>query len=864
MTKKFAIVLALFVISIVCCAGCIGPGDNEDPEIPDVPDVPDVPVTPVDPVDPVIPVEEYSIMFMLNYGDAGAYTAETVKAGETVSKPATPTRSGYTFKGWFTAAEGGVEYDFTQAVNADVTLYAQWKKKSSSGSGSSTPKHTHSYTATVTKPETCGADGVKTFTCGGCGDSYTEVIPATGQHSLKTYTGEGGTVFVCSVCGFTTTPVTSEVALIGSQVYASIAEANSTAQDGDTIILLNDCSGDITKDVIINGNDKTATLNYDNVDYINILEANSTELTINLDGKKVYFEEEADVEGYLVVAYTLDGSTYTVYNAKGLQTALNAINAIDSGDFTVNLADDIEGDVTVTQKANVKVTIDGNDKKFNGAITVDGKSQRYETAALTIKSINFEADSISKDAFINLGGNNNIRYTHGVTVDNCTFSYSGTVDAVAIKSYTGGDWNLTVDGCTVNEGMHSMLQVTNVEKGLKITDCYVYSKNGINLNNCPSLEMSGCTFDTKGYAVRVGVNGGVNSDQKSFSIANSNLKSACEDGDAVIIFRSSATNSKLTLSNTPLTGATQISGATEDTIIIIDGYSVWNGVVPANMPKTLVVDGETQIVHVKSAAAFAYLSTLSEKWAEFYTDGNGRTYTNYANRAGADYYYSGKWTVSLDADIDLNNHEIDPVLIKIGENTGPSHFDGNGHTIKNAVITTSSSTENSAGLFAAESRCDFKNLKLDNIQVTGSNVGNSCVGILAGSCNTAIEGITITNSKAINGQYTGGVVGYGYTDVTNCELTNVEVKGGYKMGGIIGYICASNSNTGEVTGNTLNDCIVDGLGGVYAGGKTEYIIGKVVGNYNCDGTCNSNTITSMTTSATENIGQIEVGKSVTQ
>ena len=124
MTKKFAIVLALFVISIVCCAGCIGPGDNEDPEIPDVPDVPDVPVTPVDPVDPVVPVEEYSVMFMLNYGDAGAYTAETVKAGETVSKPATPTRSGYTFKGWFTAAEGGVEYDFTQAVNADVTLYA--------------------------------------------------------------------------------------------------------------------------------------------------------------------------------------------------------------------------------------------------------------------------------------------------------------------------------------------------------------------------------------------------------------------------------------------------------------------------------------------------------------------------------------------------------------------------------------------------------------------------------------------------------------------------------------------------------------------------------------------------------------------
>ena len=893
MTKKFAIVLALFVISIVCCAGCIGPGDNEDPEIPDVPDVPDVPVTPVDPVDPVVPVEEYSVMFMLNYGDAGAYTAETVKAGETVSKPATPTRSGYTFKGWFTAAEGGVEYDFTQAVNADVTLYAQWKKKSSSSSGG----HSHNWgTGSVTTPATCVAEGVKTYTCS-CGQTKTEVISATGQHSYGDWnsgvrtcivcttatetcqhptTQVSGADVVCTICTMTIGQLSTMVAEINGNYYGSFASAMDNAADDDTIKLLATVTGgEVTKKVVIDTNDNETSLKYDDgvleIDDIKIVCSTASDLgTVMFGDEEVVFVVDGSdnyvsgSDGNLIVAYTKKDTTYTVYTDSGLQMALDAANE-NAGEYVVNLAVDITDDVTVEQKPNVKITIDGKDKKFNGAITVDGKSSRYDTAFLTIQNVNFASDSISAAAFVNLGksGDTNTRYVHGVTVKDCTFSYSGTVDAVAIKSYTGGDWNLTVDGCTVNEGMHSMLQVTNVEKGLKITDCYVYSKNGINLNNCPSLEMSGCTFDTKGYAVRVGVNGGVNSDQKSFSIANSNLKSACEDGDAVIIFRSSATNSKLTLSNTPLTGATKISGATEDTIIIIDGFSVWNGVVPANMPKTLVVDGDTQIVHVKSAAAFAYLSTLSEKWAEFYTDGIGRAYTNYANRAGADYYYSGKWTVRLDADIDLNNHEIDPVLIKIGENTGPSHFDGNGHTIKNAVITTDSTTTNTAGLFD-DSRCDFKNLKLDNIQVTGSNVGNSCVGILAGSCNTAIDGITITNSKAINGKYTGGVVGYGYTDVTNCELTNVEVKGGYKMGGIIGYICASNSNTGEVTGNTLNDCIVDGLGGVYAGGKTEYIIGKVVGNYNCDGTCNGNTITSMTTSATENIGQIEVGKSVTQ
>lgn len=44
------------------------------------------------------------------------------------------------------------------------------------------PSHKHSYTSKVTKAATCGTAGVKTYTCS-CGDSYTESIPATGQHN---------------------------------------------------------------------------------------------------------------------------------------------------------------------------------------------------------------------------------------------------------------------------------------------------------------------------------------------------------------------------------------------------------------------------------------------------------------------------------------------------------------------------------------------------------------------------------------------------------------------------------------------------------------------------------------------------------
>lgn len=41
--------------------------------------------------------------------------------------------------------------------------------------------HKHSYTEAVTKAPTCTEAGEKTYTCG-CGDSYTESIPATGHH----------------------------------------------------------------------------------------------------------------------------------------------------------------------------------------------------------------------------------------------------------------------------------------------------------------------------------------------------------------------------------------------------------------------------------------------------------------------------------------------------------------------------------------------------------------------------------------------------------------------------------------------------------------------------------------------------------
>ena len=251
-------------------------------------------------------------------------------------------------------------------------------------------------------------------------------------------------------------------------------------------------------------------------------------------------------------------ATITVNGGKAVFTAAQLqaeLDAAEDGAIIV-LGCDITGDVTVTQKVDVDVVIDGMGNKFNGVLTVDGKSARYETAALTIQNINFNAESISADAYIRLGHVDAARYTNNVTVKDCTFSGNGIV---AVKSYTGGDWNVTIDGCTVNAGMHSLAQFANVEKGLNITDCKVYSKNGINLNSTPSLVMSGCTFDVQGYAVRFGVGGSTNNGV--FSITDSTLKSACaESDDAVIVFRGNMAGANLDLTNTTLVGNPDIIG----------------------------------------------------------------------------------------------------------------------------------------------------------------------------------------------------------------------------------------------------------------------------------------------------------------
>ena len=273
------------------------------------------------------------------------------------------------------------------------------------------------------------------------------------------------------------------------------------------------------------------------------------------------------------LAYSITGKTIYINGVRYVSTSEHLQDAFDDGDTNIKFHSDIEGDVEITQKNGVNVVIDGANKKFAGVMTTYGKGyDKTRTETLTIKNINFEAKAGAASCIVSpdRSKHNAYSYSHNVTVENCTFTdLDGTVNCAAVRHEDGGDWNWVIRGCTVDSTMHSILQVNNVEGKLTIDDCEVYSKNGANLNSCTNVEMTECNFDVKGYALRFGVNTGGNlGTAKTYLIKDSTLKSACDDGDAVIMFRASAVDANLTLTNTSLVGTTEISGNTEATTIV--------------------------------------------------------------------------------------------------------------------------------------------------------------------------------------------------------------------------------------------------------------------------------------------------------
>ena len=147
-------------------------------------------------------------------------------------------------------------------------------------------------------------------------------------------------------------------------------------------------------------------------------------------------------------------------------------------------------------------------------------------------------------------------------------------------------------------------------------------------------------------------------------------------------------------------------------------------------------------------------------------------------------------------------------------------FDGNGKTIRNLFI---SSTSNEIGFFVYAADCRIKNITFDNAKVKGND--NSSTGILAGYAGSCvIENIKTTGNCSVEGNYeTGGIAGRANGNISNCE-NHAIVNGLHSVGGIVG-ICFDSGNSitscanyGEITGT---EDFVGGIIGYFGEGSLQ-------------------------------------------
>ena len=102
----------------------------------------------------------YTVTFSLNYtGATGAPVAQTISAGGKATKPTDPTRTGYTFAGWFKEATCTNAWNFeTNTITGTTTIYAKWTEDTAK---TYTITFDLNYTGSTDAPDaqTTGADG---------------------------------------------------------------------------------------------------------------------------------------------------------------------------------------------------------------------------------------------------------------------------------------------------------------------------------------------------------------------------------------------------------------------------------------------------------------------------------------------------------------------------------------------------------------------------------------------------------------------------------------------------------------------------------------------------------------------------------
>ena len=111
-----------------------------------------------------IVANKYTVTFDVQGHGTAPESQKDIPEGNTATRPMDPTETGYTFGGWYKEAACTTEFNFSDPINADTTIYAKWTVKTysvsfSTSHGSTPTTQTVEHGKTAVNPGSLSADG---------------------------------------------------------------------------------------------------------------------------------------------------------------------------------------------------------------------------------------------------------------------------------------------------------------------------------------------------------------------------------------------------------------------------------------------------------------------------------------------------------------------------------------------------------------------------------------------------------------------------------------------------------------------------------------------------------------------------------
>ena len=385
--------------------------------------------------------------------------------------------------------------------------------------------HVHSYQEVSRTAATCTGDGVTTYRCETCGDTYTETTPATGHSytaavTAPTCTEKGYTTYTCTACGDHYTA--NEVAALGHD-YAETTVPATCTENGSVTHTCTRCGNSYTETLpatghtyTVSGSEATCTEGGKTVHTCTVCGDTYTETTPALghDYKAVVTAPTCTEKGYTTYTCKRCGDTYTADEvaARGhdYKAVVTAPTCTEKGYTTYTCkrcGDRRTGHVVSALGHSYECTEDGNDRiytctrcgdTYTEAIlpTVEVKLQPGETytfhtedaavtesadpavAATTIEALSGgyqQVTELAEGTFLLVSGDRMLTATASTYYS--SWDGAGTVSGLTCAAYsTTGDlsnalWTVTAvsGGYTVQSADGRYLNLTESTRSASVT-----------------------------------------------------------------------------------------------------------------------------------------------------------------------------------------------------------------------------------------------------------------------------------------------------------------------------------------------------------------------------------------------------------